>query len=75
MRQWRGVKSVSTEAHKWLSDLTSSSWSRHAFDVRVKNDHISNNLAESLNHWVGPLRFKPVLSMLEGIRKKLMTRI
>lgn len=69
------VKSVSIEAHKWLSDLTTSSWSRHAFDERVKNDHVTNNLAESFNHWVGPLRFKPVLSMLEGIRTKLMTRI
>ncbi|KAG5539399.1 hypothetical protein RHGRI_019818 [Rhododendron griersonianum] len=68
------VKSISVEAHKWLSEV-STVWSRHAFNEAVKNDLITNNLAESFNHWVGPLRFKPVLTMLEGIRTKLMTRL
>lgn len=68
------IKSISVEAHKWLSEV-STVWSRHAFNEAVKNDHITNNLAESFNHWVGPLRFKPVLTMLEGIRTKLMTRL
>ncbi|KAI8527005.1 hypothetical protein RHMOL_Rhmol12G0043000 [Rhododendron molle] len=68
------IKSISVAGHKWLSEVPTV-WSRHAFNEAIKNDHITNNLAESFNHWVGPLRFKPVLTMLEGIRTKLMTRL
>ncbi|KAK4394623.1 hypothetical protein Sango_1616600 [Sesamum angolense] len=45
---------------------------RHAFDERLKNDHITNNISESFNHWVGDLRSKPVLTLVDGLRTKLM---
>ncbi|KAG5550082.1 hypothetical protein RHGRI_015138 [Rhododendron griersonianum] len=69
------MKDISEEAHKWLSDVPTHKWARHAFDDRVKNDHITNNLTESFNSWLGQLRHKPVLSLLEGIRTKVMSRI
>ncbi|XP_058182429.1 uncharacterized protein LOC131300547 [Rhododendron vialii] len=69
------IKDISKEAHKWLSDVPTHKWARHAFDDRVKNDHITNNLTESFNSWLGQLRHKPALSLLEGIRTKVMSRI
>ncbi|KAL0277968.1 UNVERIFIED_CONTAM: hypothetical protein Sradi_7308700, partial [Sesamum radiatum] len=39
---------------------------RHAFDERLKNDHVTNNISESFNHWVGDLRSKPVLTLVDG---------
>ncbi|KAL0432015.1 UNVERIFIED_CONTAM: hypothetical protein Sradi_0827500 [Sesamum radiatum] len=48
---------------------------RHAFDERLKNDHDTNNISESFNHWVGDLRSKPVLTLLDGLRTKLMCRL
>ncbi|KAF7145405.1 hypothetical protein RHSIM_Rhsim04G0059700 [Rhododendron simsii] len=69
------IKNISKEAHKWLSDVSVDQWARHAFDERVKNDHITNNLTESFNSWLGHLRHKPILSLLEGVRTKVMTRI
>ena len=69
------IESVSIDAHKWLSEVPTSAWSRHVFNEGVKNDHITNNLTESFNHWVGLLRFKLILTMLEGITTKLMSRL
>ncbi|KAK4417439.1 hypothetical protein Salat_2569500 [Sesamum alatum] len=50
-------------------------WSRHAFDERLKNDHVTNNISESFNHWVGDLRSKPVLTLVDGLRTKLMSKL
>ncbi|KAK4434249.1 hypothetical protein Salat_0587600 [Sesamum alatum] len=49
-------------------------WSRHAFDERLK-DHVTNNISESFNHWVGDLRSKPLLTLVDGLRTKLMSRL
>ncbi|KAK4425499.1 hypothetical protein Salat_1743900 [Sesamum alatum] len=50
-------------------------WSRHALHSALKNDHVTNNIAESFNHWVGELRPKPFLTLLDGLRAKLMNRL
>ena len=49
-------------------------WARHTFDEYVKSDHITNNMCESFNNWIGLHRHKPILTLLEGIRCKLMVR-
>ncbi|KAH7866249.1 hypothetical protein Vadar_017624 [Vaccinium darrowii] len=43
------IKELNTEAHDHLVKLAVSSWARHAFDERVRSDHITNNGAESFN--------------------------
>ncbi|KAA8531418.1 hypothetical protein F0562_006229 [Nyssa sinensis] len=68
-------KGVSADAHIWLTRLPIASWARHAFDPLLKNDHITNNLTESFNNWVDNLRGKPIFTMLDGVRSKLMSRI
>ncbi|KAM3397122.1 hypothetical protein P3S68_000634 [Capsicum galapagoense] len=50
------------------------SWARHKFDEHVKNDHVTNNMTESFNAFVVKVREKPILTMLEWIRTKIMTR-
>ncbi|KAL0400137.1 UNVERIFIED_CONTAM: hypothetical protein Sradi_2357000 [Sesamum radiatum] len=69
------VKELKPAAYDWLLKIPAEQWSRHAFDPRLKNDHVTNNISESFNHWVGELRGKPVLTLLDGLRAKLMSRL
>ncbi|KAK4400523.1 hypothetical protein Sango_1158400 [Sesamum angolense] len=53
LRQFqRAVCRSSTKAYDWLLKIPAEMWSRHAFDERLKNDHVTNNISESFNHWV-----------------------
>ncbi|KAL0346023.1 UNVERIFIED_CONTAM: hypothetical protein Sradi_4433600 [Sesamum radiatum] len=69
------LKEHKPAAYEWLKNIPVHMWARHAFDVRLKNDHVTNNLSESFNNWVGDLRSKPVLSLLDGLRAKIMSRL
>ena len=52
-------------AYDYLIKIPIYTWARHAFDERVKSEHITNNLTESFNSWLGDLRAKPILSLSE----------
>ncbi|KAL0385637.1 UNVERIFIED_CONTAM: hypothetical protein Sradi_2958000, partial [Sesamum radiatum] len=41
----------------------------------LKNDYVTNNLSESFNHWVGELRSNPILTLVDGLRAKLICRL
>ncbi|KAL0373221.1 UNVERIFIED_CONTAM: hypothetical protein Scaly_1003700 [Sesamum calycinum] len=69
------IKELKPVAYDWLLKIPTEMWSRHAFDERMKNDHVTNNISESFNHWVGDLRSKPVLTLVDGLRTKLMCRL
>ncbi|KAH7847186.1 hypothetical protein Vadar_023010 [Vaccinium darrowii] len=69
------IKDASTEAHDWLMGLPPQMWARHTFDSRVKSEHVTNNMVESFNNWVGNCRGKPVLTLIENIRTKLMGKL
>ena len=62
-------------AFEWLDKIPLYMWSRHAFDPRVKLDHITNNITESFNQWVRTLRGKPILTLVESLVVKLMGKI
>ncbi|KAK4391754.1 hypothetical protein Sango_1953200 [Sesamum angolense] len=62
------IKELKPAAYDWLLKIPAEMWSRHAFDERLKNDHVTNNISESFNHWVGDLRSKPVLTLVDGLR-------
>lgn len=47
-----GMKNLKEDAWQWLKDHRPESWSRHAFDSRVKTDHVTNNMTESFNRYV-----------------------
>ena len=36
-------------------------WARHAYDPIIKINHVTNNMTESFNQWVGELRANQLL--------------
>ncbi|KAL0373872.1 UNVERIFIED_CONTAM: hypothetical protein Sradi_3302900 [Sesamum radiatum] len=69
------LKEPKPATYEWLKNIPVHMWARHAFDVRLKNDHDINNLSESFNNWVGDLRSKSILSLVDGLRAKIMSRL
>ncbi|KAK4393965.1 hypothetical protein Sango_1867300 [Sesamum angolense] len=69
------IKELKPVAYDWLLNIPAEMWSRHAFDERLKNDHVTNNISESFNHWVEDRRSKPMLTLVDGLRTKLMCRL
>ncbi|XP_021764000.1 uncharacterized protein LOC110728665 [Chenopodium quinoa] len=60
----------------WFAALGhQSKWSKHRFDPNVCNDSNTSNFVESFNSTRGPDRCRPVLTLLEGIRRVCMVRI
>ncbi|XP_021773266.1 uncharacterized protein LOC110737204 [Chenopodium quinoa] len=59
-RQWRDLK---------------RKWSKHKFDPNVCNDSNTSNFVESFKSTLGADRCRPVLTLLEGIRRVCMVRI
>ncbi|KAL0416546.1 UNVERIFIED_CONTAM: hypothetical protein Slati_3486500 [Sesamum latifolium] len=55
--------------------IVAEPWSRHAFDPMPQNDHMTKNISGPFNHWVGELRGKPMLTLLDGLRAKLLSRL
>ena len=68
------LKAESEEAWKWLSAIPPSTWARHAFDTNCKTDLVVNNLSEVFNRYILDVRKKPIQTMIEGIKNKLMPR-
>ena len=47
------MKDLNCDAYDWLMNVRMHTWARHTFDHAIKSDHITNNLCESFNNWVG----------------------
>ncbi|CAH1421024.1 unnamed protein product [Lactuca virosa] len=62
------------DAISYLNENHKKIWSRSKFGTLVKCDYITNNISETFNSWVGDIRYKPVLDLLDAIREKLMER-
>ncbi|XP_016433493.2 uncharacterized protein LOC107759989 [Nicotiana tabacum] len=50
------------------------SWVRAYFEVHSKCDVVENNMCETFNSWILASRHKSIITMLEEIRRKIMTR-
>ena len=61
-------------AWAWLSKIPKHTWARHAMDTNCKTDLVVNNLSEVFNKWVLDVRAKPIRTMVDGIRTKLMVK-
>ena len=68
------LKTESEEAWKWLSQIPVHTWARHAFDTNCKTDLVVNNLSEVFNRYILDVRKKPIRTMIEGIKDKMMGR-
>ena len=68
------ILTMDKRAHAYLSDVPKASSSRHAFSCHVKCDILLNNLAESFDAWIKEATGKPILTMVEEIRRQIMVR-
>ncbi|KAG8366979.1 hypothetical protein BUALT_Bualt16G0024700 [Buddleja alternifolia] len=62
-------------ATEWLREVPFQHWCRAYFRTSCKSDILVNNLCESFNNYILAARDKPIISMIEWIRTRLMSRI
>ncbi|XP_058205102.1 uncharacterized protein LOC131319021 [Rhododendron vialii] len=71
MRELRGV---SLEAHNWLINESPKNWARCFYSPVAKTNRMVNNLSESFNYAIKKVRYQPILTMMESLRKHVMQR-
>ncbi|KAK3182798.1 hypothetical protein Dsin_030084 [Dipteronia sinensis] len=49
-------------------------WARYAFECDIKSNHLINNVSECFNNYIKDERDKPILTMLEHLRRKSILR-
>ncbi|XP_057772531.1 uncharacterized protein LOC130992076 [Salvia miltiorrhiza] len=69
------LKKESTQAFEDFCTRNPRSFCKSLLSSYTKTDIIDNNICESFNSFILQARDKPILHMLEDIRKKLMSRM
>lgn len=59
----------------YLGKVGPKYWSRHLWGPNAKSVILLNNPSESFNRFISECREKPILSLLEGVKKFIMVRI
>ncbi|KAK8716727.1 hypothetical protein V6N13_044029 [Hibiscus sabdariffa] len=79
MKEWtdamKEMKVMSEPSFNWLQPKDPRQWSKSHFSSRCKSDILLNNLSKSFNKMILESRDKLILTVMEMIRSKLMTRI
>jgi hypothetical protein len=73
-RKMAELKKLSPAAHDYVEKIDPHIWARAFFNTAPKCDLIMNNLYECFNSYIIKARDKPIITMLEMIRKKLLRR-
>ena len=68
------MKAECKAAWEWMSRIPPKAWSRHAMDTNCKTDLVVNNLSEVFNKYILDVRNKPIVTMINGIKDKLLVR-
>ena len=68
------MRKINEGAATWLEERDPTTWSRHKFSPVAKCGALQNNIAESFNSVILPARDKPIITMMETIRRMLMKR-
>uniref|UniRef100_A0A2N9IJF0 Transposase MuDR plant domain-containing protein n=1 Tax=Fagus sylvatica TaxID=28930 RepID=A0A2N9IJF0_FAGSY len=68
------LKKLSPPTYEYLSKIPVATWSMSKFTKNSKSDLIVNHLSECFNSYILDARDKPILTMLDTIRRKLMRR-
>ncbi|XP_021849546.1 uncharacterized protein [Spinacia oleracea] len=68
------IKDLNPEAFGYLNSIPVIHWSRHGFSSGEKSGMLLNNCCESFNHVLKEAREKPILSLMEWIRRYMMKR-
>ena len=69
------LKSLDEQAWKYLADIEPAQWKKSHFSPRALTNCLVNNLSESFNFMFMKARDKSILSMLEWIRVRFMSRM
>ncbi|KAL4280302.1 hypothetical protein GQ457_03G028240 [Hibiscus cannabinus] len=69
------MRELKREAYDWLVKKDPAMWSKSHFSTRSKCDLLLNNYSECFNKMILEARDKPILTMMEIIRTKMMKRI
>ncbi|TXG57655.1 hypothetical protein EZV62_015484 [Acer yangbiense] len=75
MEEITKLQEVNIDAYNYIMKVPLKHWALHAFEDYVKLDHVTNNISECFNVWVEKFRTQPALSILEGVRRKMMQRM
>ena len=68
------LKKLSEPAYNYLVKIDPNGWSRAYFNEHSRCDLLVNNICECFNSYILKACDKPILTMLEMIRKKLLRR-
>ena len=69
------LKNLDEEIWKYLVDIEPAQWTKSHFSPRALTDCLVNNLSKSFNFMIVKARDKSILSMLEWIRVRFMSRM
>ncbi|KAK8594980.1 hypothetical protein V6N13_015889 [Hibiscus sabdariffa] len=69
------LKVVSNDAFNWLNGKDPSQWSKSHFPSFYKSDMLLSNLSECFNKMILEARDKPILTLMEMVRTKIMQKI
>ncbi|GMI81513.1 hypothetical protein HRI_001820600 [Hibiscus trionum] len=69
------LKDLSETVWKWLAPKDPRMWSKSHFSINCKSDMLLNNNCECFNKLILEARDKPVITLLELVRTKLMQRL
>ncbi|XP_057247051.1 uncharacterized protein LOC130589640 [Beta vulgaris subsp. vulgaris] len=70
------IEKANPAARIWLANLGEQKrWTKHQFDTSIKSDVNKTNFVESFNSTLGIDRCRPVLTLLEGIKRVTMVRM
>jgi hypothetical protein len=47
-------------------------WYRSGFNLAIKYDYVTNNMAESFNNWIKDIKDIPVCDLADKLREKIM---
>ncbi|KAK1300377.1 hypothetical protein QJS10_CPB13g01498 [Acorus calamus] len=72
-RNPNSIEEVSNEEHSYLLSEKDHCWSRSLFGTTVKCCHLTNNVVESFNAFLGDARAKPIIYCVDVIRVKFMS--
>ena len=74
-QRMKEMKELDHGAWEYLANIDPAQWSRSHFSSRALSNCYVNNLNESFNSMILRARDKPIVSMLEWIRTRLMSRL
>ncbi|XP_016755152.1 uncharacterized protein [Gossypium hirsutum] len=69
------LRKTNHHEYDWFKKKNPVHWSRSHFSIRSHSDMLVNNLSESFNKMILEARGKPILTMMETVRTKIMLLI